>query len=262
MDSGLTPALEHRIAANRRRAAVLLAGTTAVLTVLLGVVGVVLGAPLAGLVVAVAVSLVVTTVAYATCDRLALALTGARPADMVAHARLHNVMEGLCFSSGLPKPQVCVVDDDALNAFSAGRGPKRAAVAVTTGLLDHLTRVEVEAVVAHELSHVKSYDVLVSTLAVSLVGLPASLLPGPSAARLVGAVVGTSREPVADLSGVSLTRYPPALISALEKLRDGRVGVRAGRRATAHLWIQPPVPGGAVTTHPPLAERIEALREL
>ena len=266
MEGGLTPALEDRIAANRRRAALMLVAAAGTVSVVVWVVALVLGAPLAGVVVAVVAGLAVAGVAYGTCDALALALARARPADAVEHARLHNVVEGLCFSSGLPKPQVLVVVDDALNALSAGRSPKRAAVAVTTGLLAHLNAVEMEAVVAHELSHVKSYDVLVSTLAVPLVALPASVLPGAGGARLVGAVVGSRREPVADLSGVALTRYPPALISALEKLRDGEVAVRAARRATgraiAHLWIHPPVTGVTVVTHPPLAERIEALREL
>lgn len=266
MGGGATPVLEDRITANRRRAALTVVAAAGVVTLVVWVVGLVLGAPLAGLLVAVATGVVVAGVAYATCDSLALALARARPADALEHARLHNVVEGLCFSSGLPKPAVRVVVDDALNAFSAGRSPKRAAVAVTTGLLAHLNTVEMEAVVAHELSHVKSYDVLVSTLAVPLVGLPASILPAASGARLLGAVVGSRREPVADLSGVSLTRYPPALISALEKLRDGKVAVgaagRASGRATAHLWIHPPVTGVPVVTHPPLTERIEALREL
>ncbi len=261
-ETRFTAALDDRVDANRRRAGVLLAGTAGVLTVVFWMVGVLLGAPLVGLLLAGAVSLFVTAAAHATCDTLALALVRARPADALEHARLHNVVEGLCFSSGLPKPRVYVVVHDALNAFAAGRGPKRAAVVVTTGLLDELSRVEIEAVVAHELSHVKSYDVLVSTLAVPLVGLPASLLPAPVGARLVGAVVGSGREPAADVTGVSLTRYPPGLISALEKLRDGQVAVGAGGRATAHLWIEPPVSGVPVVTHPPLAERIEALREL
>ena len=261
-DGGSAPALDDRVAANRRRAGLLLGAAAGAVTVVLWMVGLLLGAPLVGLLVAVAVSLVVTGTAYATGDTLALALTRARPADAVEHARLYNVVEGLCFSSGLPKPSVHVVADDALNAFAAGRGPKRAAVVVTTGLLRELSRVEIEGVVAHELSHVKSHDVLVSTLAVPLVALPASLLPAPACAHLVGAVVGSRRELLADVTGVSLTRYPPGLISALEKLRHGPVAVGAGGRATAHLWIEPPVTGVPVVTHPPLAERIEALQEL
>lgn len=263
MQTDLVADVDDRVAANRRRTAMLLAAAAGVLTVVFWLVSLVFLEAFVGLLVAVAVSLLVAGVAYATCDTLALAMTRTYDADPVGHARLHNLAEGLCFSSGLPKPEVRVVDDPALNAFTAGRGPKRAAVVVTTGLVAELSRVEMEAVVAHELSHVKSHDVLVSTLAVPLVSLPASLLPGPAAAWLVGAVLGAAREPMADVSAVSLTRYPPGLIAALEKLRDGHVVVRAGARATAHLWIEPPVPANyRLGTHPPLDERVEALRDL
>src|SRR3990170_4973231 len=98
-------------------------------------------------------------------------MSHARPADPVEHARLHNLVEGLCIAGGLPKPRLYVVDDDAPNAFATGRDPRHAAVAVTTGLLAKLNRVELEGVLAHELSHIKNYDILVSTLAVTLVGV-------------------------------------------------------------------------------------------
>src|SRR2546430_3469759 len=98
-------------------------------------------------------------------------MSPARPADPVQYARLHNVVESLCIAAGLPKPRVYVIDDPAPNAFATGRNPRHAAIAVTTGLLDKMNRIELEGVVAHELSHVKNYDVLVSTLAVTLVGV-------------------------------------------------------------------------------------------
>src|SRR5687768_18491578 len=98
-------------------------------------------------------------------------MSHARPASPTTYARLHNLVEGLCIAAGLPKPRIYVIEDDAPNAFATGRDPRHAAVAVTTGLMDKLTRIELEGVLAHELSHIKNYDILVSTLAVTLVGV-------------------------------------------------------------------------------------------
>src|SRR4051794_38139217 len=111
-----------------------------------------------------------SVVAYWKSDAVALSMSRARPADPVEFARLHNIVEGLCIAAGLPKPRVYVVDDDAPNAFATGRDPKHAAIAATTGLLEKMNRVELEGVIAHELSHIKNYDILVSTIAVTLVG--------------------------------------------------------------------------------------------
>lgn len=264
-----------------------------------------------GLAVALVIAGGIAFASYWKSDAVALAMSHARLADAEQHARLHNLVEGLCIAAGLPKPRVYVVDDDAPNAFATGRDPKHAAIAVTTGLLDKLNRIELEGVLAHELSHVKNYDILVSTLAVTMVGLvallsdwglrflwwggprhrddqrdggggPAAimavlgfalLLLAPLAAKLMQFAVSRRREALADVTGVSLTRYPPGLISALEKLRDDTTVVHSGSRATAHLWIESPVArtdaegrlawlGRLFDTHPPLEERIQALREL
>ncbi len=241
-------------------------------------------------------------------------MSRARPADEETYARLHNLVEGLCIASGLPKPRLYVVDDPAPNAFATGRNPRHAAVAVTTGLLEKMNRVELEGVLAHELAHVKNYDILVSTLAVTMVGVVAILadvgirmlwwgggrrrysdndqggggmalllIPAivllvlaPIVAKAMQATVGRRREALADVSGVEMTRYPPGLISALEKLRDDSTVVGSHSRATSHLWIEEPAPQsddeGSVSwlnrlnrlfnTHPPLEDRIAALREL
>jgi heat shock protein HtpX len=225
---------------------------------------------------AISVTLVLVAAAafmgYWKADAVALFLTHARPADAHEHARLHNVVEGLCVAAGLRKPGVYVVDDDATNAFAVGRSPRHASVAVTTGLLERMSRIELEAILAHELSHVKSYDVLVSTLAVVFVGLPL-LAVAPLAGRVLPLVVGRRREALADFSGVQLTRYPPGLVAALEKVSEDPAVVRAGSRATAHLWIESPLPRSAADgrlpfhdrlfdTHPPLEDRIQALKEL
>ena len=199
------------------------------------------------------------------------------------YARLHNLVEGLCIAGGLPKPRLYVIDDDAPNAFATGRNPKHAAIAVTTGLLEKMNRVELEAVLAHELSHIKNYDILVSTLAVTMVGVVALLSdfgirfavvrrrpPGrrrqrrrrpdhrrssalvfivlaPIVARLMQLAVSRRRESLADVSGVEMTRYPPGLISALEKLQDDQTVVAlrlAGHRPPLDRAADGPDEGG------------------
>ena len=263
-----------------------------------------------GPLIALGVALAASGGAWWKSDAIALRMSHARPADPVTHARLHNLVEGLCIGAGLPKPGVYVVDDPAPNAFATGRDPQHAAVAVTTGLLDRLNRVELEGVLAHELSHVKNRDTLLSTLAVTLVGVvmllgdvalrflwwggprhrddrrggsgPAAILgvlglvllvAAPLVGRLMQLAVSRRRETLADVSAVALTRYPPGLISALEKLRDDRTVVHSASRATAHLWIESPIARVAsegrgawlnrlFDTHPPLEERITALEEL
>ena len=227
----------------------------------------------------------------------------------MTYKRLHNLVEGLCIASGLPKPRVYVIDDPAPNAFATGRNPKHAAIAVTTGLLDTMNRVELEGVVAHELSHIKNYDILVSTLAVTLVGTIAIitditlrmmwwnggrahrsgdrndrgnplaligivlLILAPFIGKIMQATVSRRRETLADVSAVRMTRYPPGLISALEKLQADSTVTHSASMATAHMWIEQPLSGVNDTgrlgawhklfqTHPPLAERIALLREI
>jgi len=289
----------------------LVLGFVALVLLVAWAVDLVLGFGLIGLVIALTVAAVGTGVAYWKSDSIALAMSHARPADPTTHARLHNLVEGLCIAAGLPKPRIYVIDDDAPNAFATGRSPRHAAVAVTTGLLDKLTRIELEGVLAHELSHIKNYDILVSTLAVTLVGVVALLadfslrflwwggprhrddtrgggggpavalaglgfvllLLGPLVAKLMRATISRRREALADVSGVALTRYPPGLISALEKLRDDSTVVHSSSRATAHLWVESPLArtpeegrlsrlNRMFDTHPPLEERIQALKEL
>ena len=261
-----------------------------------------------GVVIALVVALGMSAVSYWKSDAVALRMSRAHPADPEQYARLHNIIEGLCIAAGLPKPRVYIVDDVAPNAFATGRDPKHAAIAVTTGLLDKMNRIELEGVLAHELSHIKNYDILVSTIAVTLVGFIALasdiairtlwwgggrrgddrdggagailaifgfalLILAPLIAQLMQFAVSRRRESLADISGVELTRYPPGLISALEKLRDDQTVVASHSRATAHLWIEQPMPtekeegklsrlNRLFDTHPPLEERIAALREL
>lgn len=217
-----------------------------------------LGGPIV-LAVAAVVALVLAAIAYLYADRLVLRVSHAQPVSPEAEPRYHNLVEGLCVSAGLPKPDLYVIEDDAPNSFATGRNPSHAAIVVTTGLLQKLSRMELEGVIAHELAHIRSNDILVTSLGTALVGLP--LMPaGALAGRLLAGLVGRGRERDADIFGVRLTRYPPGLAAALEKVRRDRSGTLPASRATAHLWISSPldVEGGAGR----LEERIAALRDM
>jgi heat shock protein HtpX len=208
---------------------------------------------------AAVVALVLAVVAYLYADRLVLGLSHARPVSPDEEPRYHNLVEGLCVSAGLPKPELYVVDDEAANSFATGRSPAHAAIVVTTGLLGKLSRMELEGVLAHELAHIRSNDILVTSLGTALVALP--LMPaGALAGRLLAALVGRGRERDADLSGVRLTRYPPGLAAALEKVRTEGTGGGSVSRATAHLWIASPLDADDAAR--PLDQRIKALRDM
>ena len=250
--SVLADQVQQQAAANRRRATVLLAGIGGAVFVVLWLVLALVGLPLVGLVIAAAIAASVAALLVSQADDYVLGRIGATPADVTAYARFHNVVEGLCVAAGLPKPALHVLEgEEAPNALAVGREARTASLVVTSGLLEKLTRIELEGVLAHELTHVKTGDTLLSTIAVATVGRVAPGL-GPKA-------VGGPRETLADVTGVSLTRYPPGLISALEKLRDDPAELRSNDRAIDHLWIEPPV---ADPSCPPLEERIQALREL
>lgn len=297
------------IAANKRRTVLLLVGFVVVVVLVGAAVGVLIGYGLPATLVALVLAGVMAFASYWKSDAIALAVSRARPAPEAEYRRLHNLVEGLCIASGLPKPRIYVIDDPAPNAFATGRNPKHAAIAVTSGLLEKMNRVELEGVLAHELSHIRNYDILVSTLAVTLVGTVAVLtdvairtmwwnggrvaragdrgnrnnpvallgfvllLVAPLVAKAMQATISRRRETLADVSACQMTRYPPGLISALEKLRDDTTVTHSASMATAHLWIEQPMSGvgdsgrlGAFhrlfDTHPPLEERISLLREL
>jgi len=304
-----------QVTSNKRRSWLLVAGFALLVGLVATVFAYVIGGGPIGIVIAVVIAGATSFAAYWKSDAVALRMSRARPAPVEEFARYHNIVEGLCIASGLPKPRLYVVDDPAPNAFATGRNPRNAALAVTTGLLEKMNRIELEGVIAHELSHVKNYDILVSTLAVTMVGVVALLADlgvrmlwwgmgrnahrdydddhggdsGPLAilsvlgfvllalspliATIMQRAVSRRRETLADVSGVEMTRYPPGLISALEKLRDDSTVVHATSHATAHLWIEQPAAqtegegrmsrlNRLFDTHPPIEERIALLREL
>jgi heat shock protein HtpX len=300
--------LYEQIAANKRKTFVLIFG----FVVLLALVGVafnfLLSGGTVGIVIVAVIVIVSSTLSYFNSDKAALAISRAKPADPHEYARLYNLVEGLCIASGIPKPRLYVIDDPAPNAFATGRNPKHAAIAVTTGLLEKMNRVELEAVLAHELSHIRNYDILVMTLTVTMVGMIALLsdfflrfmffggrgrnndngnnplgivfmivgfvllIFAPIIAAIMQFAVSRRREYLADASGVQLTRYPPGLISALEKLKGDNTVIHSASKATAHLWIEEPLDketrkgqhrlNRLFDSHPPLDDRIRALQAM
>jgi heat shock protein HtpX len=310
-----TRSMYDQVTANKRRSWLLIAGFVLFVALVAVVFAYLIGGGPIGIVIALIIAAATSFGSYWYSDAVALRVSRAKPAPVDEYARYHNIVEGLCIASGLPKPRLYVIDDPAPNAFATGRNPRTAAVAVTTGLLEKMNRIELEAVLAHELSHVKNYDILVSTLAVTMVGVVAVLADlgirmqwwgmgrsthrrfdsghgnqgGPQAflavfgfallalapvvAMIMQRTVSRRRETLADVSGVEMTRYPPGMISALEKLRDDSTVVHATSHATAHLWIEQPAArtegegrlsrfNRMFDTHPPLEERIALLREL
>jgi heat shock protein HtpX len=301
-----------QIARNKRRTFVMLGAFVLLIALVAVALGFLLQAGVAIVPIAIIIAIGLAWTSYFYSDKVALAASRAKPADGPEYRRYHNLVEGLCIAAGLPKPRLYVVDDPAPNAFATGRNPKHAALAVTTGLLEKMNRVELEGVLAHELSHVKNYDILVSTVAVTAVGAVALmadlgmrflwfggragrrdnndsgpiglilvvlafalLILAPFAAQLMQFAMSRRRELLADASGVQLTRYPPGLISALEKLQDDQAVVHHATRATAQMWIEQPLDrdqekkgtkgswlNRAFDTHPPLDERIAALKAM
>lgn len=297
------------IRSNKRRS-VLLIVVFVIVTVAIGmIVGALVGGGVLPTVVAFVIAAITAGVSYWKSDRIALRVSRAIPADPATYQRLHNLVEGLCIAGGLPKPGVYIIEDPAPNAFATGRNPQHAAIAVTTGLLEKMNRVELEGVIAHELSHIRNYDILVSTIAVVLVGTVAIvtdlsirmmwwnggrvsrdgdrqngsnplaivgiilLVVAPIVAKAMQAALSRRRETLADTSACQMTRYPPGLISALEKLKADTTTTHSASMATAHLWIEQPLSGvrdegrlgwfhRMFDTHPPLDTRIALLKEL
>ncbi len=233
-------------------------------------------------------------VQYFAASHLALALNGAQEIEKKDNPRLYRVVENLVITNGMPMPRIYVVDDPAPNAFATGRDPEHAYVAATTGLLDIMTDAELQGVMAHELGHVKNYDIRVSMIAfglVSAIGLIADLflrmmwfgdsdrrpsspiflilgiaaaVIAPVVALLVQMAISRQREYLADATGAQTTRYPEGLASALEKLASVSTATRRQNSSTAHLFFANPLKGRTMasmfSTHPPLEERVSRLR--
>jgi len=268
----------REIASNKRRTFALMFVFSLVVVLLGLALGYLWGNPYAGFLIAFAVSLVTAWGSYYWSDQIVLAITHARPATKEEFPHFLNVVEGLAIAAGLPAPRCCVVDDPAPNAFATGRDPDHAVICATTGLLALVDRYELEGVVAHEMSHIRNYDVRLQTIAVVMAGMVVLLgdwllrsvfwgrrgrrsgsrnegpimavimivgllvaILSPIIAQLLKMAVSRRREYLADASAVQLTRYPDGLASALAKLAAHVGPVREANRATAHLFIVNPL---------------------
>ena len=237
---------------------------------------------------------------YYYSDKLVLATTGAKEIKKSDYPKYYRTVENMCIAAGLSMPKVYIVEDASPNAFATGRDPKHAVVCATTGLLAMMDDAELEGVIAHELSHIKNYDIRLMGVVVVLVGFIAIIsdlfiratfysnnddnkassiflilaivfaILSPIAATLIQLAVSRKREYLADASGALLTRYPEGLASALEKLAHDKTPPRVASNATAHLYIENPFDNkkvknfftGLFNTHPPLEERIKILRQM
>ncbi|MBU1250438.1 M48 family metalloprotease [Chryseoglobus sp. 28M-23] len=231
---------------------------------------------------------------YFASSSQALSMAGARQIEKRDNPRLYRIVENLAITEGMPMPKVYIVNDPAPNAFATGRDPEHASVAATTGLLELMDDRELTGVMAHELGHVKNYDIRVSTIVFGLVvavglladilvrmaffggnrnnGNPIVLIFGlvamivaPLVASLIQAAVSRQREYLADATGALTTRDPEALASALQKLGDYARPMRKQSSTMAHLWISDPMKPGVIDrmfqTHPPIPDRVKRLME-
>jgi len=233
-----------------------------------------------GLVIALAIAMGTAAVGYYSSDKIVLGISKARPVTKDEFPYLYNVVEGLALAAGLPAPKCYVIDDTAPNAFAAGRKPETAVICVTTGILEKLNRVELEGVIAHEMSHIKNYDVRLQTVVVVMAGVVALLsdwmlrsfiwggggrrrsrnrggsggaegvlvlvglalaVLSPLIATIIQLSVSRKREFLADASSALLTRYPAGLASALRKISADTEPLEAANKATAHLYIVNPL---------------------
>jgi heat shock protein HtpX len=248
--------------------------------------------------IAVGIALVTVWGSYFGSDKIVLKMTGARVISHDDAPQLFNLVQELTIAAGLPMPKVAIVEDKAPNAFATGRDPQHAVVAFTTGILEVMDREQLQGIAAHELAHVANRDTLVSAIAATTAGaiallsdfilrmtlfggrdrerggsnpivLVAALLAAvlaPIAATMLKAAISRKREALADASAVEFTRNPTGLRRALETLQRDSTVVHQKSNAVAHLWIESPLDSSMTSklfaTHPPLATRIEILKQM
>ncbi len=286
-----------QIDGNKRKTWFLIMVFTMIIVLLGWVLGEYAGAGNMGIIIAVMITTIMNLIAFYKGDKVALASSGAKEIQKTNYPRLYRAVENLAITSGLQTPKIYLIQDPAANAFATGRDPEHASVAVTTGLLDLMDDQELDGVLAHEISHIKNYDIRVMTVVVVLVGVVLLLsdwllhsffwrerdhnqsnvillviglvlaLLSPVFAELIKLAVSRSREYLADASGCLLTRYPEGLARALQKIANQDQALKKANHATAHLFLANPFDPHVTkkfeqlfSTHPPIEERIKKLR--
>ncbi len=289
-----------QITSNKRKTALLIALFGVFIVGIGYTLNAVFGYGYESVVAAIMFSSLMSIVSYYHADKIALWSTRARRIQKEDNPYLWRIVENLCIAQGIQMPKVHIIDSPALNAFATGRNPVHASIAVTTGLVQALENEELEGVIAHELSHIKNYDILVMTIVVVLVGAVSLLgnfflrarwyggerrsgrrggelsaiimivglvflILSPIIAELIKLAISRKREFLADASGALLTRYPEGLARALQKISASAQPLETASAATAHLFIANPFRGktfsSLFSTHPPIEERIKRLRQ-
>jgi heat shock protein HtpX len=290
------------IAANKRKTFVFIVITSIFLGAIGYIVVKLLDWGVAGYIFFAIFIVLYNVVLYYNSDKIALKATASVPADPDEFRMLHNVVEEVCIAAGIPKPKVYITPSPAPNAFATGRNPLNASLAVTTGLLEIMNRQELQGVIAHEISHIRNYDMLLMTVVAAIGGLIVLLrdfflrsmffgrrrrdsssgrgagiliivgivlaLIAPIFVALIRAAISRQREYLADASGAYITRYPQGLAQALTKLRDSYQPLKRASQSNAHLFIASPFGKDRISmsqllaTHPPLNDRIERLNRL
>lgn len=294
--------LYDQIDSNRKKTYLIIVLFIAFITTLLFVYGKASGYGWSYAGIGLIVSGFISFISYYASASIVLLLSHAKEIKKEDNPELYRIVENLCIGEGLSMPKIYIIQDSAMNAFATGRDPKHSVVCVTTGILEKLSRIELEGVIAHELSHIKNYDIRLMTIVVILVGMVTLLadfflrirwsrssssksgniqalfillgvvlaLLSPLIATLIQLAVSRKREFLADASGALLTRYPEGLASALEKISKDTEPLEVANNATAHLYIANPFKNkdarswfsNLFNTHPPIEERIRILREM
>lgn len=241
-------------------------------------------------------ALIYTAITYYAGSAMALGLNRAKPITKSQNKRLYNIVENLAITDGLPTPKIYIIKDSAPNAFATGRNPNKSVVCVTSGLLDIMDDEELQGVIAHEMSHIKNYDIRVNMIAFALsaiislladliiqfvwlrderdtannqifliLGIVAAIL-APFVAMFIQLAISRQREYLADASGALATRYPEGLASALTKIKNTGSRMKVQNSSTAHLFFANPLGGHSLSslfsTHPPIDERIKRLNNM
>lgn len=283
-----------QIATNRRNTILIMLGFVALIAVIGWLISTYLG-DISITITVVTIAIIYALIQYFIADKLAVMMTGAKQIEKRDNRRLYSIVENLSITAGLPMPKVYIVEDPAPNAFATGRDPDHAIVAATTGLLNIMDDKELTAVMAHEMSHVKNYDIRVSMITfglVSIVGLISDLgirmtyyssklddddnrspigifimllvaILAPIVASIAQFAISREREYLADMSAAKLTGYPEGMISALKKLDEHFRPMKRQNSATESMYINSPLKKGFInnlfSTHPPIEKRIEKL---